>query len=70
VCTDLPELRAIPGCRVARTRAEFVREVGRALADGGPSRARSELVRPESWEAKVDEICSHVTALLEARRAA
>jgi hypothetical protein len=70
VCTDLPELRAVPGCRVASTRADFVREVGRALAGGGPSRALSELVRPESWEAKVDEIRSHVAAMLEARRAA
>jgi hypothetical protein len=70
VCTDLPELRAIPGCRVTRTRAEFVGEVGRALADGGPSRARSELVRGESWDSKVEEIRNHVAALIDGRRAA
>ena len=70
VCTDLPELRAIPGCRVAVTRSAFVEEVGRALADGGPSRARSELVRREAWEAKVDEIRAHVEALLVGRCAA
>jgi hypothetical protein len=70
VCTDLPELRVIPGCRVARTRAEFVEEVGRALAEGGPSRARSELVRGESWDSRLDEIRGHVAALLEGRRAA
>ncbi len=70
VCTDLPELRATPGCTVTRTRAEFVAEVGRALADGGPRRERSELVRGESWETRVEEIRGHVAELLQKRRAA
>ncbi|MFL5271551.1 MAG: glycosyltransferase [Anaeromyxobacteraceae bacterium] len=70
VCTDLPELRAVPGCRVARTRDEFLGEVRLALADGGPSRARSELVRGEAWEGRLDDIRRHVAALLEGRRAA
>ncbi|HET9594604.1 MAG TPA: glycosyltransferase [Anaeromyxobacteraceae bacterium] len=69
VCTDLPELRAVPGCTVARTRAEFVAAVGRALQDGGPRRERSELVRGEGWEARVEEIRGHVAAL-GGRRAA
>jgi glycosyltransferase involved in cell wall biosynthesis len=69
VCTDLPELRAVPGCTVARTREEFVAAVGRALADGGPRRERSELVRAEGWEAKLEEIRGHVAAL-GGRRAA
>jgi glycosyltransferase involved in cell wall biosynthesis len=67
VCTDLPELRAIPGCTVARTPEAFVAEVGRALARGGPDPARSALVRSESWEAKVEELSAHVLAM-EARR--
>ena len=70
VCTDLPELRATPGCTVARSHEEFVAEVTRALAGGGPSRARAEAVRPESWEAKVAELDAHVAASLSARRAA
>jgi glycosyltransferase involved in cell wall biosynthesis len=70
VCSDLPELRAIPGCRVARTRDEFLAEVRLALADGGPSRARSELVRGEAWDERLDDIRRHVAALLEGRRAA
>ena len=70
VCTDLPELRAVPGCTVARSRGEFVAEVRRALDGGGPRRERSELVRGESWEARVDEIRAHLAPLLEARRAA
>jgi glycosyltransferase involved in cell wall biosynthesis len=70
VCTDLPELRATPGCTVARTHDEFVAEVGRALADGGPRRERSEAVRGESWAAKLEEIRGHVERLVDGRRAA
>ena len=70
VCTDLPELRVIPGCTVARSRAEFVAAVRSALGGGGCTRERSELMRSESWEAKVEEIRGHVARLLEERRAA
>jgi hypothetical protein len=70
VCTDLPELRATPGCTIAGTRAEFVGEVGKALSAGGPSRERAERVRGESWEAKVEEIREHVAKLGDGRRAA
>jgi hypothetical protein len=62
VCTDLPELRQIPGCTVTTTDEEFVAEVGRALRAGGPSAARSALVEGEGWEAKVEELRSHVAA--------
>jgi len=70
VCTDLPELRAVPGCTIARSHAEFIAEVGRLLRDGGPARERAELVRPESWEARFEEIRAHVAALERGRRAA
>jgi hypothetical protein len=69
VCTDLPELRAVPGCTVARDAEEFVAEVGKALRDGGPDPARSALVRSEGWEARVEELSAHVLAV-EARRRA
>jgi glycosyltransferase involved in cell wall biosynthesis len=62
VCTDLPELRRIPGCTVTRTDEEFVAEVGRALRAGGPDPARSALVRGEGWEARVEELRAHVAA--------
>ncbi len=70
VCTDVPELRSVPGCIIARSAAQFVAEVGRALRDGGPRRERSDLLRVESWDARVDEIRGHVAALLDGRRAA
>lgn len=65
VCTDLPELRRIPGCTVAESDDEFVAAVGLALRAGGPDPARSALVRGESWEAKVEEIRAHVAAAEE-----
>ncbi len=68
VCTDLPELRAIPGCTVLADVDAFVGEVGRALSAGGPNRARSALVRGESWEAKAVEIQAHIAAALDRRR--
>jgi len=71
VCTDLPELRAIPGCTVTRDDDAFVAEVGRALAaGGGPDRARSALVRSEGWEGKLEELEGHLAALERRRRQA
>jgi glycosyltransferase involved in cell wall biosynthesis len=67
VCTDIPELRVIPGCTVAPDAEAFVAEVGRALAAGGPDPARSALVRGESWESKAVELRRHVEAALERR---
>ncbi|MGC3996081.1 MAG: polysaccharide deacetylase family protein [Anaeromyxobacter sp.] len=63
VCTDLPELRRIPGCTVARDRAGFLAAVAEALRDPGPSRVRSALVAAEGWEARVEEIRAHVAAV-------
>lgn len=68
ICTDLPELRQIPGCTVAASHEAFLAAVEQALSAGpGPSRERSELMRAESWEARVEEICGHVLPLLADR---
>jgi glycosyltransferase involved in cell wall biosynthesis len=59
VSTDIPEAVALAdkGVYLARDSSEFVDGVKRALADGaGPSRARSEAMSGESWDAKVAEI--------------
>jgi hypothetical protein len=68
VCTDLPELRRIPGCTVTEGEEEFVAAVGAAFAGGGPDPARSALVRGEGWEARVDELRAHVAAALAPER--
>jgi hypothetical protein len=70
VCTDLPELRAIPGCTVAADGDAFVAEVGRVLREGGgPDPARSALVRGESWAVRLAEIRAHVEAVEASGRA-
>jgi hypothetical protein len=52
-------------CRIASGPYEFTREVERALEDPGPSPARSELMRNESWESKVDELRRHFAESLK-----
>jgi hypothetical protein len=68
ICTDLPELHFIPGCTVASSHAAFLDACREALKDPGPRRERSELMRPESWEAKVDEIRGHIADVSAEKR--
>ncbi|HEV3467913.1 MAG TPA: glycosyltransferase [Pyrinomonadaceae bacterium] len=63
VSTPIPEVEVLGLCRIADGAAETIREVEAALGDPGPSRARSEAVRGESWEARLDEIRRHLAAL-------
>lgn len=63
VSTSIPEVEVLGQCRIADGAAATVREVEAALEDPGPSRARSEAIRGESWEARLDEIRAHLAAL-------
>jgi glycosyltransferase involved in cell wall biosynthesis len=63
VSTPIPEVEVLGQCRIAGTPADFIREVEQALRDPGPSVARSEAIRPESWEARVNEVRRHVAAV-------
>ncbi|MBX6311523.1 MAG: glycosyltransferase [Isosphaeraceae bacterium] len=63
VSTAIPEVEVLGQCRIAMDREAFVREVEAALRDPGPRRERSEAIRSESWEARLDEIRRHVAAL-------
>jgi glycosyltransferase involved in cell wall biosynthesis len=60
VSTALPEVEVLGGCRIGRDADDFVEQIRIALADPGPSAARSDLVRHESWEARLAGIASHV----------
>jgi len=62
VSTAIPEVEAIGRCRIGRDRERFLLEVEQALLDPGPSAERSEAMRGESWEARLDQICEYVTA--------
>jgi glycosyltransferase involved in cell wall biosynthesis len=56
VSTAIPEVEAIGGCRIGVDRESFLFEVEQALLDAGPSAERSEAMRGESWEARLDQI--------------
>lgn len=65
VSTAIPEVDALTLCRIGRDRESFLYEVEQALLDPGPSVERSEMVRGESWEERLDEIRQYVAALTE-----
>jgi glycosyltransferase involved in cell wall biosynthesis len=60
VSTAIPEVEVVGQCRIGRDTDGFIREVGEALLDPGPSLARSEAIRHESWEARLEDICRHI----------
>jgi glycosyltransferase involved in cell wall biosynthesis len=66
VSTAIPEVEVLGQCRIGSNAEEFIREIELALADPGPGRARSEAMRAESWEARVDEIRGHLASLEQA----
>lgn len=63
ISTRIPEVEVLGLCRIADDRDSFIREIELALADPGPSPARSETVRAESWEARLTEIRTHIATL-------
>ncbi|MBA3767515.1 MAG: glycosyltransferase [Acidobacteria bacterium] len=66
VSTPIPEVEVLGLCRIASTPEAFVREIEAALAEGpGPNAERSEAIRSESWESRVETIGRH---LAEAER--
>jgi asparagine synthase (glutamine-hydrolysing) len=56
VSTAIPEVEVLGLCRIGHDTESFIREVQLALQDPGPSVARSERIRGESWESRVDEL--------------
>jgi glycosyltransferase involved in cell wall biosynthesis len=67
VSTAIPEVEALGLCRTARDADAFVRELEQALAEPGPSRGRSDAVRTQSWDARLDEIKHHIAETIDAR---
>jgi glycosyltransferase involved in cell wall biosynthesis len=67
VSTDIPECRYYPDdCRVARDADEFVRLCERAVAEDTPAarRRRSDAMRAETWEKKVEALGEHVQRVM------
>jgi glycosyltransferase involved in cell wall biosynthesis len=63
VSTAIPEVEVLGLCRIGRDHASFIQEVEQALQDPGPSVARSESIRSESWGARVDELRASLARL-------
>ncbi|MDQ3665638.1 MAG: glycosyltransferase [Acidobacteriota bacterium] len=63
ISTPIPEVEVLGLCRIGTDKESFVREVRAALMHPGPSAGRSNAVRGESWEARLDDIRGHVAAL-------
>ena len=63
VSTAIPEVEILGLCRIGRDRDGFVGEVAAALAEPGPSSARSEAVVGESWAGRLEEIRGHLATL-------
>jgi glycosyltransferase involved in cell wall biosynthesis len=63
VSTPIPEVEVLNLCRIGSDRESFVREIKQALVNPGPSLERSEAVRGESWEARLDDIRGYVAGL-------
>jgi glycosyltransferase involved in cell wall biosynthesis len=63
VSTPIPEVEVLGLCRVARDPESFLRQVEEALQDPVARVERSEAIRHESWEARLDEIRGHLATL-------
>jgi glycosyltransferase involved in cell wall biosynthesis len=65
VSTPIPEVQIIEQFRIAETPDVFVNELKNALLEPGPRLHRSESVRMDSWEIRLDEICRHLVGKWE-----
>lgn len=63
VATPIPEVELLGQCRIASDSVAFIREIESALKDPGPKAWRSQTMCNQSWEARLEEICSHIAAL-------
>ena len=68
ISTAIPEVEVLGQCRIGRDRESFLNEVAEALKDPGPSRDRSEAIREQSWQARLDDIRAHVAEVVESRK--
>jgi glycosyltransferase involved in cell wall biosynthesis len=64
VSTAIPEVEVLGLCRTARNHEDFLHEAEHALKTPGPSRQRSEMMRGQSWNAKLAEATEHVMRYL------
>jgi glycosyltransferase involved in cell wall biosynthesis len=56
VSTDIPEVAVLENCRIARTHAEFNKQIEEVLRHPKDRRQISDSIKNESWDARVDEL--------------
>lgn len=63
VSTKIPEVEVLgPLCRIAGNKEEFVTQIEAALQDPGPKAERSETMKNETWEGRLDEVRRHLVS--------
>lgn len=62
VSSRIPEVEVLGQCHIGDDSAGFIKGIEEALRDPGPKTERSDSMRPESWEGRVDEIRRHMSA--------
>jgi glycosyltransferase involved in cell wall biosynthesis len=62
VSTPIPEVEVLNLCRIANGLTETVREIEAILKEPGSRLERSEAIRGESWEARLEEIRAYLSA--------
>ncbi len=60
VSTAIPEVEVLGLCSTAGDHEEFLRQTEEALGEPGPCRRRSEMVRDQSWRAKLAEVTQYI----------
>ena len=60
VSSPIPEVEVLGLCRIADGAEQTIKEIELVLVDPGPSVERSDAIRSESWEARLDEIREHL----------
>ena len=63
VSTKIPEVEVLGLARIAETKEAFCRQIEEAMKDPGPKAERSDSMKGESWEGRVEEVRRHVAAL-------
>lgn len=66
VSTAIPEVEILGQCRIGRDDEGFIREIEEALKENTTRAERSEAIKSESWDARVDEIREHIASLQSA----
>jgi glycosyltransferase involved in cell wall biosynthesis len=64
VSTAIPEVEVLGQCRIGVDEESFLDQVAASLDDPGPSLARSESMRQETWAARLDELRAHLSDLI------